>query len=406
MVLVTGGAWGVGTLACTVASLLELGERVQVVAVCGRNQALRQYLEALGESRSRLVPLGFVDIMPELMASADVVVTNAGGVTSLEAFASARPVLLVDPIAGHGRANAAMMEQAGLALVCHGIPELQSTVAELVADEERVARMRAAELAHLEGRDLGDDLALLAAAEPLPLPPGRGMRLAARALIASAAVTALLFQGSWTAGTRLASAARGSTRASGAVVIVVAGWLPPGMLRVVAAAATENRVPLTFFVEGQDVAADRVDLARLARQGFEVEAGTWEAQCDSSVEVGRTRAEFTDTVEALRRGVRLAPAYVAEPCGRFSLLAVAVTSGLHVRRVVFGQRLPVSKRAFEPPSMVPGRIIELLVTPTASPLDAARAVHAVAAALRWQGLRTLTLAQMDRPDRHRLRTAA
>jgi pimeloyl-ACP methyl ester carboxylesterase len=324
VVLVTGGAWGVGTLACTVASLLELSERVQVVAVCGRNQALRQRLEALGESRSRLVPLGFVDIMPELMASADVVVTNAGGVTSLEAFASARPVLLVDPIAGHGRANAAMMEQARLALVCHGIPELQSTVAELVADEERVARMRAAELAHLEGRDLGDDLALLAAAEPLPL--------------------------------------------------------PPGMLRVVAAAATENRVPLTFFVEGQDVAADRVDLARLARQGFEV--------------------------EALRREVRLAPAYVAEPCGRFSLLAVAVTSGLHVRRVVFGQRLPVSKRAFEPPSMVPGGIIELLVTSTASPLDAAQAMHAVAAALRWQGLRTLTLAQMDRPDRHRLRTAA
>src|SRR6266536_787969 len=362
MVLVTGGAWGVGTLAAAVAALLELGERIQVVAVCGRNQALRRRLEALGEPRSRLVPLGFVGIMPQLMAAADVVVTNAGGVTSLEAFASARPVLLFDPIAGHGRANAAMMEQAGLAL--------------------------------------------LAAAEPLPLPAGRGMRLAVRTLIASAAVTALLFQGSWTAGTRLASAARGSTRASGAVVIVVAGSLPPQMLRVVAAAGTDERFALTFFVEGEDVAADRVDLARLARQGFEVEAGTWEAQCDSTVELGHTRAEFADTVGALRLQVGLEPVYVAEPCGRFSLLAVAATRDLHIRRVVFGQRLTVSKRPFEPPSIVPGQIVELLVAPTASPADAAGAVHAVAAALRRQGLQALTLAQMDRPGRHRPRTAA
>ncbi len=406
VVLVTGGAWGVGTLAVAVAALLELGERIQVVAVCGRNQVLRQRLEALGEPRSRLVPLGFVGIMPELMAAADVVVTNAGGVTSLEAFASARPVLLFDPIAGHGRANAAMMEQAGLALVCHRIPELKSTVAELVADQGRVARMRAAELAHLEGRDLGDDLALLAAAEPLPLPHGRGMRLAVRTLIASAAVTALLFQGSWTAGTRLAAAARGSPRASGTVAIVVAGSLPPELLRAVATAGTDERLALTFFVEGEDVSADRVDLARLARQGFEVEAGTWEAQRDSTVDLGRTRAEFTDTVGALRREVDLKPVYVAEPCGRFSLLAVAVTRDLHVRRVVFGQRLPVSNRPFELPSIVPGHIVELLVTPTASPADAAGAVHAVAAALHREGLRARTLAEMDRPGRDRLRPAA
>jgi len=266
--------------------------------------------------------------------------------------------------------------------------------------------MRAAELAHLEGRDLGDDLALLAAAEPLPLPHGRGMRLAVRTLIASAAVTALLFQGSWTAGTRLAAAARGSPRASGTVAIVVAGSLPPELLRAVATAGTDERLALTFFVEGEDVSADRVDLARLARQGFEVEAGTWEAQRDSTVDLGRTRAEFTDTVGALRREVDLKPVYVAEPCGRFSLLAVAVTRDLHVRRVVFGQRLPVSNRPFELPSIVPGHIVELLVTPTASPADAAGAVHAVAAALHREGLRARTLAEMDRPGRDRLRPAA
>ena len=71
----------------------------------------------------------------------------------------------------------------------------RSTVAELIADEGRVARMRAAELAHLKGRDLGDDLALLAAAEPLPLPPEHGMRLAVRGLIAGAVAATLHRQG-------------------------------------------------------------------------------------------------------------------------------------------------------------------------------------------------------------------
>jgi UDP-N-acetylglucosamine:LPS N-acetylglucosamine transferase len=405
VVLVTGGAWGVGTLAAAVASLLELGERIQVVAVCGRNQTLRRRLEALGEPPSRLLPLGFVATMPELMAAADAIVTNAGGVTSLEAFASARPVLLFDPIAGHGRANAAMMQRAGLALVCDGVHELKSTIAELIVDEGLAARIRAAELTHLEGRDLGNDLALLAAVEPLPFPPGRSMRLAVRTLIASAVVTALLFQGSWTIGTRLTPAARGSTRASGVAVIVVAGSLSPKLLRAVAATGTSERLALTFFVEGEDVATDRADLARLARQGFEIEAGTWDAQRDSTVKLGRTRAEFADTVGALRE-VGLEPAYVAEPCGRFSLVAVAATRDLHLRRVVFGQRLTLSERPFEPPSIVPGHIIELLVAPTASPPAAAAAVHAVAAAVRQQGLRALTLAEMDRPSRHRPRAAA
>ena len=421
VVLVTGGAWGVGALVEAVAGLLGLGLRagpdgpgqaqaqvqvevqveVQVVAVCGRNEALRQRLEGLGVPRSRLVLLGFVEAMPELMAAADVVVTNAGGVTALEAFASARPVLMFDPIPGHGRANAALMARAGLALVCCGGAELAAAVLRLAGDSARLAVLRAAELEHLAGRDLAEDLALLAAATPLPPPPpGRAVRRTARVLVAGATAAMLLFQGSWVAGTSLAPAARGSPRDSGAVVIAVAGSLPPATLQALAVAARRDHLALTFFAEGEDVAANRAELATLARQGFEVEAGTWEAQRDPTIAPGSTRSEFGRTVSALQDQARLQPAYVAEPCGRFSLLAVAVTGRLHVRRVVFGQRLTVSgRRPFPPPAITPGRIVALLVTPSASPTDAAGAVDAVAAATRQQGLRVLTLAQVDQTGR-------
>jgi len=59
--------------------------------------------------------LGFVDYMPELLDAADVLVHNAGGLTSLEAFARGCPLIITKPIPGHGVANAKLMSKAGVA---------------------------------------------------------------------------------------------------------------------------------------------------------------------------------------------------------------------------------------------------------------------------------------------------
>ncbi|HEX5138690.1 MAG TPA: glycosyltransferase [Planctomycetota bacterium] len=186
VVLLTGGAWGVGTLDLAVAALRTLGDRCQLVVICGRNERMRADLEALGEPRGRLVPLGYVDNMAEWMAASDVVVNNAGGVTSLEAFASARPLALFDPIAGHGRANALMMGNAGLAVVCPDADSLLREVRALSGDPERTARIRLAERDHLAGKSLGADLRFLAGTVAAPRRRGgrtrRGVAAAWRAV--------------------------------------------------------------------------------------------------------------------------------------------------------------------------------------------------------------------------------
>jgi UDP-N-acetylglucosamine:LPS N-acetylglucosamine transferase len=92
-----------------VAAILASG-RFRVATVCGSDHRLRRRLERQGPD----IVLGWTDRMPELMAAADVVVENAGGLTSLEAFAAGVPVVTFRPIPGHGRDNVKGMVAAGV----------------------------------------------------------------------------------------------------------------------------------------------------------------------------------------------------------------------------------------------------------------------------------------------------
>ncbi|HEY8202731.1 MAG TPA: metallophosphoesterase, partial [Actinomycetota bacterium] len=110
--LVVGGGWGVGELSSTAWAASGVPDAWTVV-VCGRNEVLRKALT--NDPPPRSVILGFVDNMPELMDAADVMIHNAGGCTSLEAFVRGCPVLVTGPIPGHGVTCAELMEKVGAA---------------------------------------------------------------------------------------------------------------------------------------------------------------------------------------------------------------------------------------------------------------------------------------------------
>ncbi|MET8090245.1 wax ester/triacylglycerol synthase domain-containing protein [Micromonospora sp. NPDC005220] len=114
-VVVACGSYGFGAMEEAIAALVGIGDAMQVVAVCGRNEALADRLEALNTPPGRLVVRRWVDDMPTLLRAARLLVTNAGGATALEAWATGTPVVMYRPIAAHGAANAALMTAAGLA---------------------------------------------------------------------------------------------------------------------------------------------------------------------------------------------------------------------------------------------------------------------------------------------------
>jgi UDP-N-acetylglucosamine:LPS N-acetylglucosamine transferase len=113
-VLISSGSWGVGAVRETFERVATRPGLVPVVA-CGRNDALRHHLEDLAQAKGyRAVVLGWTDDMAGLMAACDVLVENAGGLTSLEAMAAGLPLVSFHPIPGHGRNSATTMSAAGV----------------------------------------------------------------------------------------------------------------------------------------------------------------------------------------------------------------------------------------------------------------------------------------------------
>jgi UDP-N-acetylglucosamine:LPS N-acetylglucosamine transferase len=83
----------------------------EVVVLCGRNDRLRKQLSA----QPGVVALGWRDDVPELMAAADVLVHNAGGLSLTEALTAGLPAVTYRPIPGHGIANSQVLADTGLA---------------------------------------------------------------------------------------------------------------------------------------------------------------------------------------------------------------------------------------------------------------------------------------------------
>lgn len=115
VVLLSCGSYGFGAVYEAAKAVLAAGVAVQAIVICGRNPRLARRLSALRQPPHRLLQLTWVDDMAALTRAADLVVTNAGGATALEALASGCRLAMYRPIAAHGEANAALFTAAGLA---------------------------------------------------------------------------------------------------------------------------------------------------------------------------------------------------------------------------------------------------------------------------------------------------
>jgi len=148
-VLIMGGGAGVMPMPEIIGALDSLGLPFQIIAVAGYNTALRRRLAALAASlrHCRLLPLGFVDNVHQLMAAADFLISKPGGLTAAEALVKGLPLIVYRPIPGQEEANTGFLVARGAAVRVGSAAALRSVAAELTARPEKLAAMREAALA-------------------------------------------------------------------------------------------------------------------------------------------------------------------------------------------------------------------------------------------------------------------
>ncbi len=147
-ILLSAGGFGVGSVDALVQSLLPLQHRAQVVAICGRNEELKERLTTLAsrikpEASVLLKPVGYTKEMDELMTASDLVLGKPGGLTTSEALAKGLVFVIVNPIPGQEERNSDHLLEGIAAIRCNNLPTLSYKLDRLLADPQRFKSMKA-----------------------------------------------------------------------------------------------------------------------------------------------------------------------------------------------------------------------------------------------------------------------
>jgi processive 1,2-diacylglycerol beta-glucosyltransferase len=145
-ILVSAGGFGVGPVGYLMQALAQLKHPARVVAVCGRNEALKVELaETIGHLKKNSAVsytlVGFTTEMDELMTTADLFVGKPGGLTTSEALAKGLPMVVINPIPGQEERNSDHLLEQGAAIRCNNLPALAYKIDSIIDTPGKLAQM-------------------------------------------------------------------------------------------------------------------------------------------------------------------------------------------------------------------------------------------------------------------------
>ncbi len=141
--LLMAGGEGGGKLLPTTLAMAKSNLPLHLVVVTGRNAALRTKLQELAPTlNTPMTVLGYCDNIPELMRSADLLVTKAGPGAIAEASLAEVPVVVYDFIPGQEYGNLKYVEKNGIGVVALTTSDVVRSVRRIVGNVERLQTMR------------------------------------------------------------------------------------------------------------------------------------------------------------------------------------------------------------------------------------------------------------------------
>ena len=141
LILMSGGL-GVGGIFTLAEALLSMGEKLQIIALAGKNETLLSELSALAKRfPGKLVPMGFTRTIERPMAASDLAITKPGGLTTSECLAMGLPMIAVSPIPGQEERNADYLLENGAGLKAHDTTGVEFKVRELLKNPNHLRQM-------------------------------------------------------------------------------------------------------------------------------------------------------------------------------------------------------------------------------------------------------------------------
>jgi processive 1,2-diacylglycerol beta-glucosyltransferase len=154
-VLIMSGGFGTGPMKEIISEIndmaLEIRDRMQLIAICGKNEKLLKELEGIRYQVSgiRMKVFGYVNNVDEFMEVSDIIVTKPGGLTISEALSKVLPMIIVQPILGQETRNCRILTGYGTAVkakntrqVCKFIKEFASCPEKMIGTRTRIKLLR------------------------------------------------------------------------------------------------------------------------------------------------------------------------------------------------------------------------------------------------------------------------
>jgi UDP-N-acetylglucosamine:LPS N-acetylglucosamine transferase len=162
VIVQSAGGEGVGgQLYAGVRAVVAADLPLELVVVCGRNDALRGELTALANrtaGRTGLRPLGFVSDMERWLGAADLAVGKAGAASTLEPLALGTPIVHTSFVSTNERRNIDACLARGVGRYAPTPEALVATLRELTEQPEALQALRE----RVAAFDLGDGAAVIA----------------------------------------------------------------------------------------------------------------------------------------------------------------------------------------------------------------------------------------------------
>jgi processive 1,2-diacylglycerol beta-glucosyltransferase len=145
-ILVSAGGFGAGNGQRMIEQLIRAEVPAQIVAVCGKNAALKASIDQIAAAHLNVRSVGFTTDMDEFMSAADLMIGKPGGLTTSESLVKGLAWVVVNPIPGQEERNAIYLLENGAGIWCNNLHTLAFKVRCILEEPARLQSMRAASL--------------------------------------------------------------------------------------------------------------------------------------------------------------------------------------------------------------------------------------------------------------------